>query len=108
MDNYKYIDGELYCEQVSLAEIAEKVETPCYVYSNRSIADAYEGYANAFSSVDSLICFALKSCANLSVINLLASRGAGADIVSQGEMFRALKAGVPGERIIYSGVGKKA
>ncbi len=106
MDNYKYIDGELYCEQVSLAEIASKAGTPCYVYSQRSLVDSFDSYAKAFSPVESLICFALKSCANLSVIRLLAERGAGADIVSRGELFRALKAGVPGERIIYSGVGK--
>jgi diaminopimelate decarboxylase len=106
MDNFSYNDGELYCEQVPLARIAEKAGTPCYVYSKRSLADSFDKYDKAFSSVDRLICFALKSCANLSIINLLAQRGAGADIVSRGELYRALKAGVPGERIIYSGVGK--
>ncbi len=106
MDNYQYNDGELYCEQTPLAEIAEKVGTPCYVYSKRSLVDSFDSYDSAFSPVERMICFALKSCANLSVIRLLAERGAGADIVSRGELFRALKAGVPGERIIYSGVGK--
>ncbi len=106
MDNFSYNDGELYCEQAPLASIAEKIGTPCYVYSKRSLVDSYDSYDKAFSPVDHLVCFALKSCANLSVIRLLAQRGAGADIVSQGELFRALKAGVPGERIIYSGVGK--
>ncbi len=106
MDNYQYDDGELYCEQTPLAKIAEQVGTPCYVYSKRSLVDSFESYDSAFSPVEHMICFALKSCANLSVIRLLAERGAGADIVSRGELFRALKAGVPGERIIYSGVGK--
>lgn len=106
MDNYQYINDKLYCEQVPLAEIAEKAGTPCYVYSKRSLVASFDSYDSAFSPVEHLICFALKSCANLSIIRLLAQRGAGADIVSQGELFRALKAGVPGERIIYSGVGK--
>jgi diaminopimelate decarboxylase len=107
MQAFEYRDGELYCEQTPLRRIAEQAGTPCWVYSSRAFTEAFDAYNEAFSWTDDrLICFALKSNANLSVARLLGSRGAGIDIVSRGEMFRALKAGIPGERIIYSGVGK--
>ncbi|MBW7995422.1 MAG: diaminopimelate decarboxylase [Candidatus Glassbacteria bacterium] len=106
MQAFEYIDGELYCEQVPLSRIAEEAGTPCYVYSSRALLDSYESYDRAFAGVDHLICFALKSNANLAVVHLMAGQGAGTDIVSRGELFRSLRAGVPGERIVYSGVGK--
>ena len=101
MRNFQYINGQLCCEQVPLAEIAEQAGTPCYVYSSGALGSAYDAYDEAFAGTDHLICFALKSCANLAVIKLLADRGAGADIVSRGELFRALKAGVPGLSLIH-------
>ncbi|MFH1070748.1 MAG: diaminopimelate decarboxylase [Candidatus Glassbacteria bacterium] len=106
MKEFEYRGGELYCENVALTEIAEKVGTPCFVYSRRALVEAYDDLDQAFSAVDHLICFAMKSNCNLAVLHLLAERGAGMDIVSQGELFRALRAGVPANRIVYSGVGK--
>ena len=99
-------NSELYCEEVPLAEIAEKIGTPCFVYSTRALLKAYGDLDRAFSGVEHLICFSVKSNSNLAVLNLLSRHGAGMDIVSRGELFRSLKAGVPAERIVYSGVGK--
>ena len=99
-------NDELYCEDVPLAEIAEKIGTPCFVYSTAALLKAYEDLDRAFSGVEHLICFSVKSNGNLAVLSLLSRHGAGMDIVSRGELFRSLKAGVPAERIVYSGVGK--
>jgi diaminopimelate decarboxylase len=106
MTEFTYRNGELFCEEVSLAEIAQHAGTPCFVYSSRALLNAYFALDKAFAELDHLICYSIKSNANLAVLNLLASHGAGMDIVSQGELYRALKAGVPPERIVYSGVGK--
>jgi diaminopimelate decarboxylase len=106
MTEFTYRNGKLFCEDVSLAKIAQNAGTPCFVYSKRALLSAYFALDKAFAELDHLICFAIKSNANLAVLNLLASHGAGMDIVSQGELYRALKAGVPPERIVYSGVGK--
>lgn len=106
MSDFVLRDGRLYCEDVSLEDVAAQAGTPCYVYSARALVRAFDELDSAFSTVDRLICYSVKSNANLSVIRLLASRGAGADIVSGGELFRALKGGVPAEKIVYSGVGK--
>jgi len=106
MSQFTYRCGELCCEEVSVAEIAEHVGTPCFIYSTRALLNAYFALDRAFAEVDHLICYAIKSNANLAVLNLLARHGAGMDIVSQGELYRALKAGVSPERIVYSGVGK--
>ncbi|HUU27849.1 MAG TPA: diaminopimelate decarboxylase [archaeon] len=106
MRDFDYRNRELYCEGVSLARLAENVGTPCYVYSTSALLRAYSELDEAFASVDHLICFAIKSNSNLAVLKLLAAQGAGMDIVSGGELYRALQAGVPSDRIIYSGVGK--
>ena len=106
MTEFTYRNGELFCEEVSIAEIAQYAGTPCFVYSSRALLNAYFALDKAFAELDHLICYSIKSNANLAVLNLLASHGAGMDIVSQGELYRALKAGVPPERIVYSGVGK--
>ena len=106
MEDFVYRDGKLYCEDLPLNELADSVSTPCYVYSKRALVRAYTEIDQAFADVDHMICFAVKSNPSLAVLKVLADRGAGMDIVSAGELYRALKAGVPGERIVYSGVGK--
>ena len=105
-DNFCYRKDELYCEDVPVREIAEETGTPFYCYSARHLEDRFKAYDSAFGSRPHLVCFAVKSNSNMAVLNLLAGLGAGADIVSGGELFRALKAGIPSERIVYSGVGK--
>ena len=100
------VGKELYCEDVSLDEIARTYGTPAYVYSTASIEAAYDRLALAYVDVPTLICYALKASSNLAIAALLARRGAGVDIVSGGELFRALKAGFPANKVIFAGVGK--
>ncbi|MBI4666346.1 MAG: diaminopimelate decarboxylase [Nitrospinae bacterium] len=106
MHHFEYKDGEYHCEDVPLSRIAEKVGTPFYCYSSATLKRHFEVFDKAFESVPHLICFAVKANSNLAVLKLFAKSGGGADIVSGGELFRALKAGVPAERIVYAGVGK--
>src|SRR5262249_2863868 len=98
--------GVLACEGVSLAAIAGAVGTPAYVYSSATIERHYDVFKAAFAPRDVLVAFAVKANANIAVIATLARKGAGADTVSQGDIERALAAGVPPERIVFSGVGK--
>jgi diaminopimelate decarboxylase len=106
MHNFQRQGKSLHCEGVPLAELADRYGTPLYVYSEATLSRHFHVFDQAFASLPHLICFAVKANGNLALLNLLASRGAGADIVSGGELFRALKAGIPAERIVYSGVGK--
>jgi len=108
MDSFEYRDGDLHCEEVSLNQIAEQVGTPAYVYSREALERAYLGYAEALEGRDALICFAVKANSNLAVLNVLAKLGAGFDIVSGGELERALLAGAEPNKIVFSGVGKQA
>ena len=96
----------LHAEDVSVAHIAEDVGTPFYLYSAASLRARYHAFAEAFAAERPLICFAVKANSNLAVLRLLARLGAGADVVSEGELRRALAAGIPPQRIIFSGVGK--
>ena len=105
-DPFARRDGALHAEGVPLAAIAEAVGTPVYVYSATRLCEAYDALDAAFAGVPHLICYALKSCMNLAVVRTLVARGAGADVTSGGELLRALRAGAPPERIVYSGVGK--
>ncbi len=104
MLNYK--NNQLYCGPVSVAEIAKSTSTPFYLYSAEKFAENFNNYKNAFAKYDATICFAVKSNSNIAVLKLLQSLGAGADTVSEGEIRRALLAGVNPEKIIFSGVGK--
>jgi diaminopimelate decarboxylase len=104
--HFGYAQHELRCERVSLGALADAVGTPVYVYSTRALLDAYDAYDRAFAGVPHLVCYSVKANSNLGVIATLARAGAGADIVSGGELFRALRAGVPPKRIIFSGIGK--
>ena len=106
MNHFHYRGGALCCEGVPLADIASAVGTPTYVYSTATLERHYDVFRSAFAPRDVLVAFAVKANANIAVLATLAARGAGADTVSQGEIERALKAGVPARRIIFSGVGK--
>ena len=101
MHHFEYREGELSCEGVSLARIAEEVGTPYYCYSTATFLQHLEAYKKAFSGVDSIICYSVKCNGNLAVLNTLSKAGAGADIVSGGELFRAVKAGVDPKKIVY-------
>jgi len=106
MDFFHYENGELYCEEYRVADVAEEVGTPFYLYSHRTMVDHYRKLDKALESVDHLICFSLKSNSNLAVCKALVNEGAGADVVSGGELYRALKAGFLPQNIVFAGVGK--
>ncbi len=106
MPPFTYRNGALHAEDVALATIAEAVGTPFYCYSNAAIERHFEAFRDAFAGQDALIFYAMKANSNQAVLTTLARRGAGMDVVSEGELRRARAAGVPGERIIFSGVGK--
>lgn len=108
MSFIEYREGQLYVEKVQAQEIARQVETPCYCYSAAALRHNYQRYAEQFRPDNSLICFAVKANSNQSVINTLAKLGSGADVVSEGELRRALLAGVPAQKIVFSGVAKTA
>jgi diaminopimelate decarboxylase len=105
---FAYKNNQLWLEQVNLAEVAAQVGTPTYVYSAGAIRENYQTYTHAFkeAGLKLQLCYALKACSNLAVVGLLAKEGAGADVVSGGELYRALKAGVTHDKIVFAGVGK--
>lgn len=105
-ESFVHVDGELRCDGVSLAELADSYGTPAYVYSSRVIERAYREIDQALAFTPHLIAYAVKANGNLAVLRTLARLGSGADIVSGGELARALEAGIPPSRIVYSGVGK--
>ncbi|AWN53241.1 diaminopimelate decarboxylase [Methylobacterium sp. 17Sr1-1] len=106
MHHFTYRDGVLHAEDVDLARLAGAVGTPFYCYASATLERHYRVFAEAFSGDDALVCYAMKANSNQAVLATLARLGAGMDIVSEGELRRALAAGVPGERIVFSGVGK--
>ena len=106
MHHFTYKNGQLHAEDVSLSRLADEVGTPFYCYSSATITRHYEVLANAFRSLDALICFAVKANSNQAVLATLARLGAGMDVVSEGELRRARAAGTPAEKIIFAGVGK--
>ena len=106
MDHFLYRDGRLMAEDVPLAEIAAAVGTPAYVYSSATLLRHFRLFDEALEPLPHLVCFAMKSLSNLAVLKLLGDAGAGMDVVSGGEYARAKAAGIPGERIVFSGVGK--
>ncbi|MFV3074622.1 diaminopimelate decarboxylase [Niveispirillum fermenti] len=103
---FHYVQGRLHAEGVALEAIAAAVGTPTYVYTTEGLTAAWRAYADAFAGQDVDICYALKANSNLAVIRTLATLGAGGDVVSVGEMRRALAAGIPAGKIVFSGVGK--
>jgi len=106
MDPFAYRHSELSCERVSLRALAAATGTPAYVYSKAALLEGYRAYDRAFAEVPHVVCYSVKANSNLAVLGVLGKAGAGADIVSGGELFRALRAGIPTDRIIFSGVGK--
>ena len=106
MNYFEYRHGELYCEDVPISRIAKELGTPCYVYSHATLVRHFRAYESAFAHIPHVIAFAMKANSNLAVLRVMAKEGSGADIVSGGELFRALKAGVPASKIVFAGVGK--
>jgi diaminopimelate decarboxylase len=106
MNHFQYKGDELCCEDVPLAKIAADVGTPTYVYSHATLSRHYKVFDDGLSGVDHLICFSVKANSNLAVLRLLFSLGSGADIVSAGELYRAMRAGGDPKKVVFSGVGK--
>lgn len=106
MDAFTYQDGRLHCEGTPLEAIADAVGTPTYVYSAGAILGAFEAYERALAGMPHLTCYAVKANMNLAVLGLLAQAGAGADVISGGELYRALRAGFDPQRIVFAGPGK--
>ena len=106
MDHFVYKNGELFAEDVAIREIAATVGTPFYVYSTATLQRHFEVFDQALAGMPHLICYAMKANSNMAVLRIMAQMGAGMDVVSIGEYMRAKAAGVPGERIVFSGVGK--
>ena len=106
MDHFLYRDGQLMAEDVSLSEIAARVGTPVYVYSAATLLRHYRLFDEALAGMPHLVCYAMKALSNLAVLKLLGDAGAGVDVVSEGEYRKARAAGIPGDRIVFSGVGK--
>ncbi len=107
MHHFEYKKGELFAEDVSIKSLTEEYGTPLYIYSASTFRQHFKAFDSAFAGIPHLTCYSAKANSNLSVLKLLAGEGAGTDIVSGGELFRALRAGVPPEKIVYSGVGKQ-
>src|SRR5512143_3900972 len=106
MDDFRYVGDRLFCEDVAVEDIAASVGTPCYIYSHNTLARHFKVFDDAFDGAPHIICFAMKANSNISVVKTFANLGGGADVVSGGELYRALKAGVPACKVVYAGVGK--
>jgi diaminopimelate decarboxylase len=106
MHEFKYINNQLYCEKVKVEDLARKFGTPLYIYSHQTLIDHFLKLETAFRSVDPLICYSVKANSNLAILKALVNKGAGLDIVSGGELFRALRAGCAPGKIVYASVGK--
>lgn len=106
MDHFEYRDGELYCEDLPVRAVAENYGTPTYIYSSATLVHHYKRFASAFAQLDPIICYSIKSCQNIHIVRLMVEQGAGMDVVSGGELYRALQAGADPGRIVFAGVGK--
>src|SRR5947208_6309534 len=108
MHHFAYRNGVLHAEAVNLIDLAQAVATPFYCYSTATLRRHYDVFADAFADVKALVCYAMKANSNQAVIKTLARFGAGADVVSEGELKRACAAGIPRDKIMFSGIGKTA
>ena len=108
MNHFDYRDGVLHAEDVPVPQIAAAVGTPFYCYSTATLTRHFRVFSEAFADLDALVCYAMKANSNQAVLKTLANLGAGADVVSEGELRRALAAGIPASKILFSGVGKTA
>ncbi|MFA4842616.1 MAG: diaminopimelate decarboxylase [Candidatus Omnitrophota bacterium] len=106
MHEFKYVNNQLYCEKVRVGDLARKFATPLYVYSYHTLIAHFVKLQEAFKQVRPLICYSVKANSNLAILRALVDKGAGLDIVSGGELFRALRAGCPAQKIVYASVGK--
>jgi len=106
MHHFQYQKNELYCEEVPVTKITKDVGTPFYLYSHATLKQHFDAFDDAFEDIKHLTCFSMKSNSNLAILRLFALEGGGVDVVSRGEIYRALKAGVHPKKIVYSGVGK--
>jgi len=106
MDAFQFRDGELWCEDIPARALAAQFGTPAYVYSRNTFAAHFDGLRSAFAEIDPLICFSIKSCQNIHICRLLRECGSGFDVVSGGELFRALQAGAEPAKVVFAGVGK--
>ena len=106
MDLFYTKNNQLYCEEVPVAEIIEQTGTPCYIYSANTLKEHYKKLKKAFSALDPLICFSIKTCNNIHLISELVKEGSGMDTVSGGEIFLAIKAGTEPANIVFAGIGK--
>jgi len=106
MDHFLYHDGRLHAEDVDIEAMAAEIGTPFYCYSTATLERHFTVFKDGLAKLDPLICYAVKANSNLAVIRTLGNLGAGADVVSEGEFRRSLAAGIPGERTLFSGVGK--
>jgi len=107
MHYFEYKKGELYCERVPVSRIAQQVGTPFYLYSYRTLVRHFKVFNEAFEGIPHLVCYSMKANSNLALIRLFVNLGGGVDVVSGGELYRALKAGADPQKIVFSGVGKK-
>ena len=105
---FSYLDHSLYCEEVALADIAQRAGTPCYIYSSQMILDNFQAYDEALGDLPHNVCYSVKANSTVGIMALLAQAGSGFDIVSGGELFRVLKAGGDPDQVVFSGVGKTA
>lgn len=108
MHEFKYKNNNLYCEDINLKELADKFGTPLYVYSRKTLISHFRKIKEAFKAVHPLICFSMKANSSIALCKLLVKEGAGLDIVSGGELYKALKTGVSSKKVVYAGVGKTA
>ena len=106
MHHFKYRDGRLFAEEIPLEKIAQEVGTPFYCYSHATLERHFQAFEASLGDVPHLVCFSVKSNSNLAVLNVFLSQGAGLDVVSGGELYRALKAGADPKKIVFAGVGK--
>jgi len=106
LNDFVYRDGVLFCEELRVPDIAEEVGTPFYLYSKNTFVRHFQVVDQAFSGIPHLVCFSVKANSNVAILHLLAGEGAGADVVSAGELFRALKAGIDPKKIVFAGLGK--
>ena len=108
MHFFTYKGNKFYAEGVSIEKIVKEVGTPCYIYSHKTLIRHYHAFDEAFASVPHLICYSVKANSNIAILKTFINEGGGVDIVSGGELYRALKAGVNPKKVVYSGVGKRA
>jgi len=107
MHDFQYREEQLYCEEFPVQDIAREVGTPFYLYSLNTLENHFRAFDGAFSKIDHIVCFSAKANSNLAILRIFVRLGGGVDVVSGGELFRAMRAGVRPDRIVYSGVGKR-